>query len=50
MAEQQQQGRDGLAPAQWFVRLVGVGLLGVVAAAVVASLEDIQRYLRIKDM
>lgn len=35
---------------KWIFRSLLLGVLGALAAAIVASLDDIQRYLRIKDM
>lgn len=45
-----EESHDGKTPSQWFTRLLGLTIIGGGIAAVVASWNDIRRYVRIERM
>lgn len=40
--------REGLLPAQWILRSMVIGVVGLLTLSIVTSIGDIRRYMHIK--
>lgn len=50
MTSQHRADDTHLAPAQWFVRMLGLATVAGVVAALIGTRYELKRYLRIKKM